>query len=359
MTSDATTDNEIEFGPLQEGDPEQISSLIINMSDDNGLRLRDKSPAYYRWMYLENPAGPAVVHSAKLSGEIIASFAVAPKIFQVGGRRTMLGKTMDMFTNPDFQGKGLIKRCTTAVFEGAREAGMIGYYVTPSVNSYPIFTGRWGYQEPLRVVYRARILRFSPVLGAMLKPAGVGRLIGRVLDAIPLGRGRLRLPAGYSVAPMESFGPETDQLWERVARTYPVAQVRDASYLTWRYLANPDEYTIFRLTCAGELRGIVVLTETLRRGVPVTEVVDFVCPADDETTFRALIAVATDHARRQGHALIQAWSVLGTSLDARIRRSGLSMNRTDVKVLLSPELTDPLLSDPESWLLTQGDGNDV
>src|SRR5699024_2370451 len=135
----------------------------------------------YRWMYLANPAGPAVVHSAHLGDRIVASFALAPKVFQVGGRRVVLGKTMDMFTDPDFQGRGLIKRCTSAVFDDARARGIAGWYVTPTVNSYPIFTGRWGYREDLRVVYRARVLQWAPVLAAVARPAGV---VGRVVDAL-------------------------------------------------------------------------------------------------------------------------------------------------------------------------------
>ncbi|MCC2594607.1 hypothetical protein LKO27_14470 [Tessaracoccus sp. OS52] len=331
------------------------------MSDDRGLRLRDKSPDYYRWMYLKNPAGRAVVQSARLGDRVIASFAVAPKIFQVGGERVTIGKTMDMFTDPAFQGKGLIKRCTCAAFEGALAAGMSGWYVTPSVNSYPIFTVRWGYREDLRVVYRARVLRFAPVLAAMIRPTGPARVLGELVDAVRrlLPRRPPRLPEGWHLEELQTFGKEADELWDSVSGGYPVAIVRNAEYLNWRYIANPGDYTILGLRQNGRLAGILVLAETLRRGVPVGEIVDFVCEADDEATFGTLISAAAEHSRARGHALVQAWSVFGTALDARMRRAGLRFNRTDVKFLTSPGLTDPLLADPDSWLLTQGDGNDV
>lgn len=349
------------FGPLTSDDPEGISDLIRRMSNDSQrLRLRDKSPAYYRWMYLQNPAGPAVVHSARLDGEVVASFAMAPKLFQIDGEQVVLGKTMDMFTDPAHQGRGLIRRCTAEVFEGARDAGIRDWYVTPSVQSYPIFK-RWGYREDIRLVHRTRVLRWSPVLGAMLKPAVPARLAGRVIDRLRdfLTRRRRPLPKGWTLDTMDRFGPEADRLWERVADGYRVAIMRDATYLNWRYVENPDEYTVLGLRAAGELVGLVVLGETTRRGVRVCEVMDFVCPAHDDSIFGLLMEGATEHARSTGHALVQAWSIRGTALDRRIRRAGLWFNRTDIKFLLSPEADHQALSDPEAWLLTQGDGNDV
>lgn len=357
--ADADAD-EPTFGPLTDGDLERLSDLITRMSDDRGMRLRDKSAAYYRWMYRRNPAGEAIVTSAHLGDRLVASFAVAPKRFSIGGRPALLGKTMDMFTDPGQQGRGLITRCTSAVFADASAAGMEGWYVTPSPNSYPIFTDRWDYQEPFAIMFRARILRFAPVLGAVLRPARLGRALGRAVDIVAGIRPRRpSTGAAHDVSPLQSFDAEVDQLWAEIGPGYPVAQVRDSGYLTWRYLANPDHYTVLGLRSQGRLRGVVVLAETLRRGVKVTEVVDFLCGADDEDTFTALIDSAVRHARASGCALIQAWSIEGTTLDARIRRSGLRLRRSEVKFLLSPQLDDPLLADPENWLLTQGDGNDV
>ena len=354
--------DELEFGPLSGDDLAGISTLITGMSyADDDQRLRDKSPAYYHWMYLENPAGPAVVHSARHNGRIVASFAIAPKIAQIDGKLTLIGKTMDMFTDPAYQGMGLIKRCTEAVFAQARSSGIVGWYVTPSANSYPIFAGKWGYSEDFQLSYRARILAYAPVLAAAVKPASLARFGGQVLDVVRglVPRRRRRLPQGYALATMTSFGDETDRLWERVRGGYSVALVRDAAYLNWRYIANPDDYTVLGLSRDGDLVGIVVLTETLRRGVTVGELVDFVCDADDDVAFGLLVDAAIEFSRQRRHALLQAWSVAGTRLDHRMRSAGLKIQRKGVKFLISPDFPSDLAHDPNAWLLTQGDGNDV
>jgi GNAT superfamily N-acetyltransferase len=353
---------EIEFGHLSEADLAGISDLITRMSSAEGdLRLRDKTPAYYRWMYLANPAGPANVHSARHRGAVVSTFAVAPKIVQIDGRMTLLGKTMDIFTDPAYQGQGLMKRCADAVFREAAASGMDGWYVTPSVNSYPIFAGKWGYREDFRVVYRALILDYSRVLAAAIKPSGLGRAVGAVADAVRrlVPRRPFRLPRGYEVRPMTIFGEEVDQLWNKVADGYRVALVRDADYLNWRYVENPDHYWALGLDHNGTLVGIIVITTTIRRGIRVGEIVDYVCAADDLATFRLLVRVAVADLKERGCALCQAWSIKGTRLDRRLRKAGLVLRRTDVKFLISPGFPDSAIYDPEAWLLTQGDGNDV
>jgi len=353
---------DIEFGPLVEEDLGRISELIISMGPKRGdQRLRDKSTAYYRWMYLDNPAGEAFVHSARRHGKVVSTFAVAPKRVQIDGRQVVLGKTMDMFTDPAYQGLGLIKRCTQAAFRSAMDAGLAGWYVTPSVNSYPIFTGKWGYREDFKVIYRAQIFDYATVLDAALGRGRIGRHVGRAIDATLrlLPRSSFAIPEGSEVRELDSFGPDADRLWDAVSSGYRVAIIRNADYLNWRYVDNPGDYSAFGVFNQDRLTGIIVVTTTLRRGVVVGEIVDYVCGVDDRKTFKLLIDIAVDHLRGSGCALAQAWSIPGTAGDRRLRAAGLRLPRAETKFLISPAYPDPIIYRPESWFLTQGDGNDV
>lgn len=351
---------EVTFRAFTPDDLGRIADLIRGMSSssDDELRLRDKSAAYYRWMYYDNPAGPAFGYLAEHGERIVSSFAVAPKVMQVGGRRVRAGKTMDMFTDPDYQGMGLIKGCADRVFAAAGEAGIEGWYVTPSPNSYPIFKDRWGYREPFDLVYRARVLELEPVLNA-IRP-GLGRL-GGPFDWIgaKLPRRAAPVPAGSSVTRLGRFDERADRLWDQVAPDYGIAVVRDAEYLNWRYVRNPDDYVAIGLEAGTDLRGIVVVKTTLRQGVTVGEIVDIVGPAFDREVISALLRLAVAECRRLGAALVETWAIRKTWFDRQYIRGGLAFRRARVPLLVSPDFSDPLTYDGDAWLLTQGDGNDV
>lgn len=324
----------LEFGPLRVGDEVHISALIDRMITERRARWRAVTPEYYAWMYRQNPSGDAFVHVARLEGDVVASFALAPRTFTIDGERVVVGKTMDMFTDPACQGQGLMRVCTGAVFAAAAAHDIPGWYVTPSRHSYPIFTKQWGYAEPFSLMYRVRILT-------------------------PAARRREGLPAGYTVERPERFDATADELWDGVAPGYRVAQIRDRAYLNWRYVENPDDYDLLTLRRHGDLVGIAVVGTTMRRGVLVGEVMELVHRVHDEEVLRLLVRCASVAASRRGCRAIEAWSIPGTRLDGRLRRAGLRWRRGDIKFLLSPNFPGATSSDPESWLLSQGDGNDV
>ena len=103
----------------------------------------------------------------------------------------------------------------------------------------------------------------------------------------------------------------------------------------------------------------MVIKTTLRQGLPVGEIVDLVCAADDSATLRLLTRVAVGRCIELGCSLVEAWAIRGTWLDHQLIRAGVAVRRTRVKFLISPEYPDPLIYDKDAWLLTQGDGNDV
>ena len=351
--------SEISYEELSPGDLPLLAQLIDGMrrERDDTLQIRDYSPDYYHWMYFENPAGPAVVWAGKHEGRLVTSFAITPKRVQFGDDVVLCGKTMDMFTDPAYQGLGLIRAVTTRVFAGARGRGIDMWYVTPSENSYPIFKDKWHYPEPFHVNCVVKVLDYSVTLGAAFKPRLVGTLAGSVLD---LGaRLRMRNPAqSFDVSEEQAFGPETDDLWAR-SRGYRVALVRDAAYLTWRYVENPDRYDIFKFFGGPDLRGILVTKLTRRRGIVVGEIVDVVAGPADAEVRRAMLGHALSRFRDQGCAFAQAWAIEDCPWEGDLRAAGIGRRRRKMAFLLSPDAPRPEFYDSDAWFLTQGDGNDL
>jgi len=222
--------SEIEYDVLHERQLDELAHLILSMNDEpsNLFQYRSFSRDYYHWMYFRNPAGRATVYRACHRGNLVSSFAMAPKRIQIGSKVITCGKTMDMFTHPDYQGLGLIKKVTSLVFDATRKAGINIWYVTPSNDSYPIFLKKWGYKESFQLIYRAKFLQVTPILEKFLKPAFLGKLSGWPVDMILRSSNLFSsLPAGYEVQEETEFGPETDELW-KMSNKDKVALIRDS-----------------------------------------------------------------------------------------------------------------------------------
>ncbi|MBU0755639.1 MAG: GNAT family N-acetyltransferase, partial [Planctomycetes bacterium] len=354
--------NEIEYGPIRESDLQDLSRLISGMRpySTDQVRVRDFSSDYFHWIYFRNPAGRAFTCCARHQGKLVCSFAIAPKRIQMGNERLVMGKTMEMFTHPQYQGNGLITGVAERVFDAAGEAGIDMWYVTPSVNSYPIFRKKWGYIEAFTNHYVIKVLRPSALLSTMVRPRILGKIVGLPIDlALRLQRLFSSTPPEYAFEEVSSFGPETDALWER-SKGYGLALVRDAQYMNWRYIDNPDSYISIRCNHrSGELAGTLVLKKTIRRGLPVGEIVDYLCPPEDSATRRALFLHGIERLQREGCVFAQSWAIEGTPLAREMKRAGFNLKRKKLPILLSPAASKPNFYNPEAWLLTQGDGNDL
>lgn len=352
--------SEVSYSPLTREDLPRLARLIERTRHAGECTfVRDHTPAYYEWMYFRNPAGQAVVFAGEHNGELVTSFAVTPKRIQFGDEVVVCGKTMDMFTDPAYQGLGLISEVTSRVFREAQVRGIRMWYVTPSENSYPIFLNKWHYLENHRVNYIVRVLNYSAVFGAVVRPPVLGRVGGKIVD---VGR-RLCARAPSATPSFEfrnepGFGPETDALWQK-CRGYRVALVRDVAYLTWRYLENPDPYDVVKVYSGEMLRGILVTKFTRRRGLKVGEFVDWVAAPDDVEVRRAMYAFALRRFQVESCAFAQNWAIENSRWEAEMKSCGIVRRRRRVPVLLSPGAPRPDFYDPSAWLLTPGDGNDL
>jgi GNAT superfamily N-acetyltransferase len=354
--------SEVEVSSFAPEDAEGLAELIDGMTEDapEVTTIRDGSAAYYRWMYSENPAGPAIVHVARHRGRIVGNFAIAPKRFMVEGQPVCIGKTMDMFTHPDCQGLGLMGRLAKGVFAEAREAGIDTWYVTPSPNSYPIFLNKWGYRESHLLHFACRILRPSGLLAASNKTRVFAGILGAPLDRFwalgrfGIGKGR----DGYSVTEVSRFGKEADALWQQ-AEVGSVCLIRDAEYLNWRYIDGPDRYEVFRCDRGSRQVGTIILKRTIRRGQPCGDIVDLVSRRGDPDTPLIMLRWAIEHFAKEGCVMAQAWSVAEAPLTTALRAAGLRWLRAKVPILFTPDSSHDAIYRPEQWTLTLGDGNDI
>lgn len=353
--------SEIEIKKCEIEDLEGISQLIKEMHpvSTDWENLRSHSPDYYNWIYFNNPVGNAIVYLAKHKNKVISTFAMAQKKFLIFGNEVIIGKTMDMFTHDDYQGLGLMSKLAQLVFSNSKKIDINTWYVTPSVNSYPIFKNKWEYVETIESYYCLKILDYISLLqGYINKP-----IVQRILWLPYLFSKKLKkykkIKIPENIIDLNSFGDDVNNLWSKLRKNLKISIIRNQSYLKWRYIDNPDKYKIFGIKKSDRLVGLIILKKTKRRGLKFGEIMDLLYEESDLKTFKMLLSVSFDYFRKSGCVAVQTLIVKGSKIEKDLKSNGFNLRRKRFRFLLSPE--SPILEfySPNNWYLTQGDCNDT
>ncbi|HKP45823.1 MAG TPA: GNAT family N-acetyltransferase [Pyrinomonadaceae bacterium] len=83
--------------------------------------LTNFSPTYFKWKYLDNPAGPVVAFEALHEGKPAGFYGVIPEHYIINGERVKIYQSMDTMTHPNYQKRGLFTRLATMTYDRCAE----------------------------------------------------------------------------------------------------------------------------------------------------------------------------------------------------------------------------------------------
>lgn len=101
---------------------------------------------YLRWLYADNPDGPAFGFDAREDGVLAAHYVCIPARARIEGREVRVLLSLNTATHPAFQGKGLFTKLAAMTFDAAAAAGFEGVYGVANANSTPGFVRKLGFQ---------------------------------------------------------------------------------------------------------------------------------------------------------------------------------------------------------------------
>lgn len=352
---------DISFERCSIDDVAGVSDLVKSMHPEppDWMNFRARSPEYYKWVYFENPNGNAIVFCAKHKGRVVSNFAVAPKLLSVLGNEIVIGKTMDMFTYDDYQGLGLMSKLSKLVFDETVNSGITSWYVTPSVNSYPIFKNKWKYRETAQVFYHLCVLDPVSLFRTYSDNSIAGKLLWLPSALLKAFSSHFYTKEYNDVLWLNEIDKSIDSLWDDMKNSPKISIVRDYKYLKWRYITNPDNYKFMFIGRPNNLQGMIVLKETVRRGIKFGEVVDLLYINNDLSLVRRLLKSSLSYFKKSGCSAVQTWAIRGSDLEKAYRSCGFLVRRKEIKVLLSPDSPHSHFYSLKDWHFTQGDGNDI
>jgi GNAT superfamily N-acetyltransferase len=185
---------------------------------------RSATVEYYQWKYGRSGSR---LFGAFEGDQVVSMAGVCSKPFDYAGSKALVFEIGDTFTHPSAQRRGffsaLISRCLDHL-NGIGEPYLV--YGTPNANSRPPYLKRFRFTDwPTQCVQ---------VVGSLSRES-LGAWSGR-------SGAKLSLLSSFSRV-ASCFGGQNRLGSALQARFDPNLR---SSYLRWRYVQNPDEYTILR-----------------------------------------------------------------------------------------------------------------
>jgi GNAT superfamily N-acetyltransferase len=326
-------------------------------ADVFGPGLTDRSRERFRWQYLENPKtspdGPAIWVALE-DGVVLGQYASMPVGLQWGGGEVDSSWGMDVFLRPEARGKGIGALLFNAWSDSVTVA--LGLGLTES--SYGLFK-KLRYEDVGPVPFFQKILDAQAV--AARKAGAIGGALGPLASAaLDLARPERPHPdAGrVTVAPIDAFSAEFDELWERARASYAMCVRRDRAYLTWKYRQPPHRrYALHAARREGALVGYAVSRHEDYNGIRLGWLVDVFADAEDHAAKDALIGSILDAFRAAGVARVQAFS-LNRALAEDLKRRGFFEGRSPMQFCVNARGdAAAVFADRERWHVVFGDSD--
>jgi hypothetical protein len=343
----------------------------------NVLKLRAFSsgfermrPDFWRWQYVENPAGRATGIVAVDAGRIAGFIGIVPRCMKVGEQIVLCAALVDYVVDPDsargYIAAGLVRRAHAlaaqdgcALSTGLTNANSFQITVHPRVGMAQLFAPAVALKPMRSFAPSTKRLQRFPLRLAALSATGCATWVSSYVN-------RARPSSRVTIRAVDRFEPDSDALWQRASRQLSVAFVRDAAYLEWRYLRHPIyRYQIFAAFGRGGLLGWVVVAERAHQGLRLGLIVDWLIdPAAAREATGPLLDAALQWARQRRVDALAAAFVPGMPFKRDLRSAGYFALPPRMSPLasrmvirgLQPEL-DVRYADAAQWFWTWGDSD--
>lgn len=295
-------------------------------------RNRTISQAYYEWKISRNPYGAGRIHLEKREDLVVGSATLTPKPLWVHGKAVPGAEIGDTFTHPDYRRQGIFTAGVKACLQAAGQRGLQVVYGTPNSQSLPGYEKNLDFFQMKSVRLRCFTKICRPgmlLLKCLIKICLFQNLSGQRKCLRQLRRQMKTVcptvsswPEGtmreWEVVRLEELDEPIDGLWGDPRFDFFV--IRDQTYIRWRYLQNPDPYTVFAARKSQQYLGYLVVkySKDGRTGF----VCDFITRNDDPAVFRDLLIHAEKEMRRKKVFFIQIYCPSASPYAKVLRQSG-------------------------------------
>ncbi len=344
---------------------EHVTFRFFSPSDAEGINRLfqtvfggDRSVAEWKWKYLENPHGDAIVLIAECAGKIIGHYGLVPrKIYCFGSEQIGL-QEVDLMVDPENKKGGLFRKLGKKIYAEAASRSIPFTFGFPNLVSLPVGTRILKWRAIGDIALYSLIL--DPFSIARNKFPGL-RTAGILSSPVKFIRKKylaLTKTSGMSCSEIQNFSDSDMRLWNRISNETVFRFVRDREYIAWRYQGRArTEYYFFRSGPESAPAGLAIL------GIRGSEayIMDMVLPETDPVdSAMALLNQMIEKCYSRNCMVLRGWAMPHESAADVYRKLGFIRRNSQIyhviRSFMTPE-QNRLFWDPDKWEISIGDSD--
>jgi GNAT superfamily N-acetyltransferase len=324
-----------------------------------GEEEKDKlDPRFWKWEFIKNPHGKALIYMVVEGEKIIGHFADLPRRFFVKGQKVLGTLSLDLMVHPEYQRRGIFEKMGRYAIQ--RVDALNGLFLM----AYPIREEtihglmKIGWKKVVKLPVLVYPIRFQGIVDRYLHFQPLSLLLGGVAGFFHFlffhHLIRAKKNEEIEINQVDQLDGQFDQFCEKTATLYPIMGIRDQNYMSWRYFQHPTRrYTLYRAIRNGEMMGYIVLRKVELLNFNSAVIVDLL--ALDEETVSALVKRGIQHSQQGGADLLGFMVPQGHSYDKILRRMGFLPSPKTFSFMIYSHSDKEVFHSPGKWYVNWGD----
>jgi GNAT superfamily N-acetyltransferase len=316
-----------------------------------------KDSQWWKWMYRDSPAGPALVMLAEAKQKIVGQHAIMPVSLKIGDQVTKGGHGFDLMVHPEYRHQGMFRTLGTELAKSAGARGRSVSYGTPNNQSHPGFVKWLKASDVFEVPLLTKVIAWGTVLKKRFGiPTFAGNLLGNAWERMT-NRVSPSPHADVKVEQVSSFNERIDTFWLKASVIKNIMVVKDMKYLNWRYVAKPGkEYKILIAKKQQEIVGYIVL-KLEKNGLSRGYIVDLLALPGDDIIAALLITKGIRYFKEQGAVKVSCWMFEETPYYNTLRKLGFVRRPGPFLCarVFDQNIPKEFVTNPANWYYVMGD----
>jgi hypothetical protein len=356
--------------PANKSDYPAIAELLDRMFEPRPFEQRLK---LWSWRYDANPAKSDTIPPflvGEWMGQLIGVQGLIPLRVKVKDQIFVASCSCDLAVGEHGHSAGIKIKLEAMSREVSplhfsTSANSAASEITRALGGREVSAGKRKLIKPLRASGILKHRGHNRLSVARVAGTMAGVLFGKPMDwALAVGRSFRSYPAvpGSEIEDVESFDGRFDELWKTIAEEAVIIQVRDTTYLNWRYARYPfTGIESFAVVRANRVLGLAVIQQSVGSdGLRFVAILELLVPGDSKSEFDQLLGETIRRAAKVGAHMVIA-RVASPQLEERYIHNGFRLRHSPYSGATyknNSDISDDVFDNELNWYLSLGDGDE-